>query len=47
MEETLDVAAKVLLRFEPEALLGLCLPDLQVVSAAADEVELGVTAPIS
>ncbi len=38
----LDVAAKILLRLEPEALLGLGLPHLRVQSAVADEVELPV-----
>lgn len=38
----LDVAAKILLQLEPEALLGLGLPHLRVRSAKASEVELPV-----
>lgn len=40
----LDVAAKILLQLEPEALLGLGLPNLRVQSAKASEVELPVMA---
>lgn len=40
----LDVAAKVLLQLEPEALLRLGLPHLRVQSARASEVELPVMA---